>query len=192
MTKHFPGGGPQKDGLDPHFEFHQGQIYPGDNFDYHLIPFEAAIEANTSAIMPYYGIPLGQTDEDVGMAFNKMIITDLLRKKYKYDGIVCADWGLITDSPLGPDVIWPARAWGVEDLNEEDRALKIIEAGCDQFGGETRPELIIQLVKTGKLSEKRIDVSIKRLLWQKFQLGLFDNPFVDETKVHEIVGKKES
>ena len=38
MTKHFPGGGPQKDGLDPHFEFQQGQIYPGDNFAYHLIP----------------------------------------------------------------------------------------------------------------------------------------------------------
>jgi beta-glucosidase len=51
MTKHFPGGGPQKDGLDPHFEFQQGQIYPGDNLDYHLIPFEAAFEAKTASIM---------------------------------------------------------------------------------------------------------------------------------------------
>jgi beta-glucosidase len=46
MTKHFPGGGPQKEGLDPHFEFQKGQIYPGNNFDYHLIPFEAAFGAS--------------------------------------------------------------------------------------------------------------------------------------------------
>lgn len=188
MTKHFPGGGPQKEGLDPHFSFQKGQIYPGDNFDYHLIPFEAAFEVGTAAIMPYYGVPTDQTDENVAMSYNKMIITTLLREKYKYDGVVCTDWGLITDLPMGPDVVWKARAWGVEDLSAAERALKIIQAGCDQFGGENRPELIVQLVKEGKLTEERIDISIKRLLKQKFQLGLFDNPFVDETKVDEIIG----
>lgn len=192
MTKHFPGGGPQKEGLDPHFSFQKGQIYPGDNFDYHLIPFEAAIEANTAAIMPYYGIPVDQTDENVPMAYNKAIITTLLREKYQYDGIVCTDWGLITDFELKPDVIWKARAWGVEELSHAERALKIIEAGCDQFGGESRPELVVQLVNDGKLPEERIDISIKRLLKQKFELGLFDNPFVDETKVNEIVGTEAS
>ena len=192
MTKHFPGGGPQKEGLDPHFAFQKGQIYPGDNFDYHLIPFEAAFEVNTAAIMPYYGVPTDQTDENVAMAYNKTIITTLLREKYKYDGVVCTDWGLITDRPMGPDVVWVARAWGVEDLSEADRVLKIIEAGCDQFGGENRPELIIQLVQEGKLTEERIDLSIRRLLKQKFELGLFDNPFVDETQVNDIVGTEAS
>ena len=192
MTKHFPGGGPQKEGLDPHFSFQKGQIYPGDNFDYHLIPFEAAFEVNTAAIMPYYGIPIDQTDENVAMAYNKRIITNLLREKYKYDGVVCTDWGLITDRPMGPGVVWKARAWGVEDLSASDRALKIIEAGCDQFGGENRPELIIQLVNEDKLTIERIDVSVKRLLKQKFELGLFDNPFVDEKKVEEIVGSEAS
>lgn len=114
MTKHFPGGGPQKDGLDPHFEFHKGQVYPGRNFNYHLIPFETAIQMGTAAIMPYYGVPKGQTAEEVGMAFNKSIITELLRKKYGYNGVVCTDWGLITDLHMGPDLVWPARAWGVE------------------------------------------------------------------------------
>lgn len=191
MTKHFPGGGPQKDGLDPHFEFQKGQIYPGENFDYHLIPFEAAFEVGTAAIMPYYGVPVGQTDEDVAMAYNKTIITDLLRNKYKYDGVVCTDWGLITDLPMGPGVVWPARAWGVEHLSEAERVLKILEAGCDQFGGESRPELVLQLVEEGKLTEERIDVSVRRLLRQKFQLGLFENPFVDETLVPQVVGKEE-
>jgi beta-glucosidase len=192
MTKHFPGGGPQKEGLDPHFSFHQGQIYPGDNFDYHLIPFEAAFEANTAAIMPYYGIPIDQTDENVAMAFNKYIITTLMREKYQYDGIVCTDWGLITDLEMMPGVVWKARAWGVEHLSEADRALKALEAGCDQFGGESRPELVVQLVEEGKLSEERIDISVRRLLRQKFQLGLFDNPFVDESRVSEIVGNEKS
>ncbi len=192
MTKHFPGGGPQKEGLDPHFDFQKGQIYPGKNFNYHLIPFEAAFEAKTAAIMPYYGVPTDQTDENVAMAYNKTIITTLLREKYKYDGVVCTDWGLISDLPLGPGVVWKARAWGVENLSAADRALKIIEAGCDQFGGENRPALIVQLVKEGKVTEERINISVKRLLKQKFELGLFDNPFVDETKVNEIVGTEAS
>ena len=192
MTKHFPGGGPQKNGLDPHFSFQEGQIYPGDNFDYHLIPFEAAFEANTAAIMPYYGVPTDQTDENVAMSYNKAIITTLLREKYKYDGVVCTDWGLITDRPVGPDAVWKARAWGVEDLNAVERAQKIIEAGCDQFGGENRPELVIQLVEAGKISEDRIDQSVTRLLRQKFQLGLFDNPFVDESKIDSVLDTESS
>ena len=187
MTKHFPGGGPQKEGLDPHFAIQKGQIYPGENFDYHLIPFEAAFKVNTASIMPYYGIPTGQTEEDVAMAFNKTIITDLLRNKYQYDGVVCTDWGLLTDVPMGPDVIWPARAWGVEDLDMSERVLKILDAGCDQFGGENHPEIIVELVKAGKLEEARLDASLGRLLRQKFQLGLFDNPFVDESRVAQEI-----
>ena len=188
MTKHFPGGGPQNEGLDPHFAFQKGQIYPGNNFNYHLLPFEAAFQAGTAAIMPYYGVPMDQTPENVGMSYNKAIITQLLREKYKYDGVVCTDWGLITDVPMGPDVVWEARAWGVEKLSALERAQKIIEAGCDQFGGENRPELVVQLVNEGKIPESRINESVKRLLRQKFQLGLFDNPFVEEAKVNEVLG----
>ena len=191
MTKHFPGGGPQKDGLDPHFEFQQGQIYPGNNFDYHLIPFEAAFKAQTAAIMPYYGIPIDQTDENVAMSFNKAIITGLLRERYKYDGIVCTDWGLITDAHL-PDAIWPARAWGVEHLSGAERVLKALDAGVDQFGGESCPEHVIELMKTNRVSEARLDESVRRLLRLKFQLGLFDNPFVDETKVPQVFGSSAS
>jgi beta-glucosidase len=187
MTKHFPGGGPQNQGLDPHFEFQKGQIYPGQNFDYHLIPFEAAFEAGTAAIMPYYGVPMDQTDENVAMSFNKAIITGLLREKYHFDGVVCTDWGLITDVQM-MDAVWPARAWGVEHLSKPERVLKALEAGVDQFGGESCPEYVVELVKTGHLSEARIDQSVRRLLRLKFQLGLFDNPFVDESQVPQVLG----
>jgi len=188
MTKHFPGGGPQNEGLDPHFEFQKGQIYPGQNFDYHLIPFEAAFDAQTAAIMPYYGVPVDQTDENVAMSFNKVIITGLLREKYHFDGVICTDWGLITDAHI-MDALWPARAWGVEHLSEPERVLKALEAGIDQFGGESCPEYVVELVKTGRLAEERIDQSVRRLLRLKFQLGLFDNPFVDESLVPQILGR---
>ena len=191
MTKHFPGGGPQNEGLDPHFEFQKGQIYPGKNFDYHLIPFEAAFDAQTAAIMPYYGVPMDQTDENVAMSFNKAIITSLLREKYKFDGVVCTDWGLITDAHI-QDAIWPARAWGVEHLSGHERVLKALEAGVDQFGGESCPEYVVELAKTGRLSEARIDQSVRRLLRLKFQLGLFENPFVDESQVPQVLGNPAS
>ena len=190
MTKHFSGGGPQKEGLDPHFPFQKGQVYPGNNFNYHMIPFEAAFEVHTAAIMPYYGIPVGQTSENVAMSFNKEIITGLLRNKYKFDGVVCTDWGLITDAKMGP-IVWPARAWGVENLSEEERVKKVIDAGVDQFGGENCTEHVIKLVKDGKLTEARINESVKRLLRQKFQLGLFDNPFVDPANVDKTFNNAE-
>lgn len=188
MTKHFSGGGPQKEGLDPHFPTQKGQVYPGNNFNYHLIPFEAAFAAHTAAIMPYYGIPMNQTSENVAFSFNKDIITGLLRNKYHFNGVVCTDWGLVTDAHLG-NIVWPARAWGVEKLTPKERVLKIINAGVDQFGGENCPELVIELVKEGKISEQRIDESVKRLLQQKFELGLFDNPYVDVAKATQIVGQ---
>ena len=175
MTKHFSGGGPQKDGEDAHFPYGREQVYPGNNFDYHIRPFtEGAFPANTGQIMPYYGIPMGQTEEDVAFAFNKQIITQMLRDSLKFDGVICTDWNIINDKGLDK-----ARSWGVEDLSPKERMLKVIEAGCDQFGGEDTPEQLVELVKEGKLSEERIDVSVRRLLRDKFTLGLFENPYVD-------------
>ncbi len=190
MTKHFPGGGPQNQGLDPHFPFQKGQIYPGNNFAYHLIPFEAAIAAHTAAIMPYYGVPMNQTKENVGFSYNKAIVTDLLRKKYHYDGVVCTDWGLVTDTHMG-NVVWPARAWGVEHLSTEERVQKLIDAGVDQLGGESIPEVIVKLVNDKKITEQRINESVRRLLRQKFELGLFDNPYIDVDNAVQTVGKPE-
>ena len=47
--------------------------------------------------MPYYGMPVGTPLEEVGFGFNKSVITGLLRGKYGFDGVVCTDWGLLTD-----------------------------------------------------------------------------------------------
>jgi beta-glucosidase len=190
MTKHFSGGGPQKEGIDPHFPIQKGQTYPGNNFKYHLIPFETALKAGTAQIMPYYGVPTDQTDENVGFAFNKEIITGLLRNKYKFDGIVCTDWGVINDAKILGMVLLHARAWGMEKATPEERIIKALNAGVDQFGGEAVPELLVKLVKEGKISESRIDESVVRILKMKFKLGLFDNPYVDANKANKIVGNE--
>ena len=189
MTKHFPGGGPQKGGLDAHFGYGKEQVYPGNNFDYHLTPFEAAFKAGTAQIMPYYGQPIGLPIEEVGFGFNKDVITGLLRQKYGFDGVVCTDWGLINPRLRDGEVFMEARCWGVENLSPEQRLLKALDAGVDQFGGENCPELIISLVDSGQLSEARIDQSVRRLLRDKFRLGLFDNPFVDPHTAQETVGR---
>jgi beta-glucosidase len=190
MTKHFPGGGPQLDGEDPHFAYGREQVYPGGQFELHLKPFEAAFEAGTRQIMPYYGMPVGTEYEEVGFGFNKSVITGLLRERYGFDGVVCTDWGLINDAAIFGQP-FPARAWGVEDLTPRQRMVKVIEAGADQFGGEACPDLLVELVASGDITEERLDVSARRILREKFELGLFENPFVDEEAADLIVGSAE-
>jgi beta-glucosidase len=188
MTKHFPGGGPQKDGEDAHFSYGKDQVYPGNNFEYHQIPFQAAFKAGTAMIMPYYGRPLGLPLEEVGFGFNKDVITGLLRRKYGFDGVVCTDWMLIHSLISNGQVIMEARCWGVEALSPEERIKKALDAGVDQFGGEACPQIIVALVRSGQISQARLDDSVRRLLRDKFRLGLFENPFVDPQAAFRIVG----
>ncbi|MEV0381700.1 glycoside hydrolase family 3 N-terminal domain-containing protein [Nonomuraea sp. NPDC050643] len=194
VTKHFPGGGPQRDGEDPHFPYGREQVYPGGRFDEHLAPFRAAIAAGTAGLMPYYGIPVGlelagEPVEEIGFGFNRQIITGLLRERLGYDGVVCSDWGLVTDA-LSRDGSrgLPARAWGAEELTARERVRRIVAAGCDQLGGEECVEILIDLVESGDIPESRIDESARRLLAVKFDLGLFDDPFVSEDEAAAVVG----
>ena len=181
MVKHFPGGGPQEDGLDAHLFSGRNQIYPGNNFNYHLIPFKKAIKNNLKVIMPYYGVPVGQTNEEVAMAFNDYIISDLLINDLGYDGVICSDWGIIT-----------GRHWGVGDLSIEERYKKSLQAGIDQYGGENNPSYILNLVENNNVSEQRINESVRKILVNKFELGLFDNPYVDEDMIHKRVNTIEN
>jgi beta-glucosidase len=176
-TKHFPGGGPQVDGHDPHFVWGQDQHYPGNMFDYHLKPFQAAIDAGTSSIMPYYAKPIGTKYEEVAFAYNKAIIKDLLRTRMGFKGIINSDTGPIEMMP-----------WGVEKLTILERYQKAIDCGVDIFSGSADPSLLLETVKKGMVSEARINESVSRLLREKFALNLFENPYVDATEAEKIVG----
>lgn len=180
MVKHFPGGGPMKDGLEPHFSFGTDQVYPAGMLEQHLEPFKVAIKAGARQMMLSYGIPVDQTGENVAMAFNKDIVTGILRNQLGFKGIICTDWMTQkTERMLGFISMKEASAWGVEKLTVAERYAKAIDAGVDQFGGQSDPSYVVELVRSGMVSEVRIDESARRILSLKFDLGLFDNPYVD-------------
>lgn len=176
-TKHFPGGGPQVDGQDPHFLWGQDQHYPGNMFDYHLKPFKAAIEAGTASIMPYYAKPVGTDYEEKAFAYNKQVLTGLLRETMGFEGIINSDTGPIEMMP-----------WGVESLSLPERYRRALDAGVDLFSGTADPTRLLQAVNDGLVSEARLDVSVRRLLAEKFGLGLFENPYVDPDYAERSVG----
>lgn len=177
MAKHFPGGGAQKDGEDPHFEYGKEQVYPGGQFELHLEPFRAAIAAGATQVMTYYGVPTGTNLDEVAFSFNRMVVTELLRERLGFDGVVCTDWGVLSNT-----------SWGVEHMSVDERMLAALDAGVDQFGGETITDVLVSLVRSGAVSEERIDESARRLLREKFRLGLFDDPFVDPERAASCVG----
>jgi beta-glucosidase len=179
MVKHFPGSGPLDDGKDSHFP-PGTQSYKGGQFNYHLKPFEAAFEAGAGSVMPYYSVPNGITSENVAAAYNREIITDLLREEYQFNGVVCTDWGIVSDIKLLGLLFKPASAHGVEELSIEERLVKIIDAGVDMIGGESLYIEMKNVLENKLISEERIDTSLRRILRDKFRLGLFDNPYLNE------------
>jgi beta-glucosidase len=175
-TKHFPGGGSGKGGQDSHFEWGKTEIYPGGMFKNNLIPFKAAIDAGTSSIMPYYSMPSGTEYEEVGYAYNKGVIHDILRTQLGFKGIINSDTGPLTSMP-----------WGVENLTKPERYKKAIEAGVNLFSGESDPAVLLEAVRSGSINISLIDSSVVRLLNEKFELGLFENPYVDVEAAEKTV-----
>jgi len=204
MAKHWPGGGPGEAGRDAHFGFGKYAVYPGDNFDLHLLPFTkgafnlAGGTGAASAVMPYYTISQGQDrayGENVGNAYSKYMIADLLREKYGYDGVVCTDWGVTRDYS-GVDR-FGASPWGVEGLTEAERHYKALLAGVDQFGGNNDSGPVVEAYEMGvqehgeEFMRARLEESAVRLLRNIFRTGLFDNPYLDVEETVATVGKPE-
>lgn len=203
MVKHWPGGGSGEGGRDAHYGSGKFAVYPGKNFQSHLIPFlQGAFKLRgktgmASAVMPYYTISWNQdtkNKENVGNSYNKYLINDLLRNKYKYDGVVCTDWGITGDHKF-LDQFLDGRSWGVENLTEVERHYKILMAGVDQFGGNNNAKPIIEAYRKGvaEMGEAkmrtRMEQSAVRLLRNIFRVGVFENPYLDPEETKAVVGK---
>lgn len=178
-TKHFPGGGAGVGGQDPHFDWGKYEHFPGKMFQNNLIPFKAAIQAGTSAIMPYYSVPLDTKYEKIAYAYNKPVITGLLRDSLGFKGIINSDTGPIEMMP-----------WGAENLTITERYKRTMEAGVNLYSGSADPTPLLETVKSGMVDMKLVDSSVYKLLMEKFALGLFENPYVDVDKAVNIVGSK--
>jgi len=195
-VRHFPGGGARDRGKDSYFEEGRFNIYPtaGSLLRYHLPPFRAAIEAETSSIMPYYAYPsnvsanqglppFSQTQqfEEVGFTFNKAMINDYLRAELGFIGYVNSDTSAVID-----------KAWGALDLTMEERYAKALNAGTNIFSGASDPTPIINAVNQGLVSESLVDRSAQYLITEMLMLGLFENPYVEPGKALEAVNDPDS
>jgi beta-glucosidase len=203
MVKHWPGGGPEEGGRDGHFGYGAYAVYPGGHFEDHLAAFiKGAFKLSgktqkAAAVMPYYTISYQQdkNGEIVGNSYSKYLINDLLRGKYGYDGVLCTDW-MITKDVNSVDV-FEGKCWGVEKLTEAQRHYKVIMAGVDQFGGNNEKGPVLDAYKMGvtehgeKFMRNRFELSAVRLLRNIFQVGLFENPYLDVAKTEQIVGNPE-
>lgn len=207
VVKHWVGYGAAKDGWDSHNVYGKYMTFPGNNFAYHLKAFDGAFAARAGSVMPTYSVaaePLtydGITFEAVAAGFNKQMLTDLLRTKKGFQGVVLSDWLIMNDCvdeclTGAPDGVSPwafigklGMPWGVEQLTKQQRYVKAVLAGMDQFGGVTETEYLITAVTQGDLTEARLAESVRRIMLQKFQQGLFENPYVDAAAAAATVGQ---
>ncbi|RDU35862.1 glycoside hydrolase family 3 protein [Neobacillus piezotolerans] len=176
-AKHFPGHG------DTATDSHYGlPIINHDLETLHkvdLAPFKAAIDAGVDSIMTAHIVVPALDDSGLPATLSKPILTDLLRKELGFDGLI------ITDSldMSGANVV-PA-----------DRiAVEAFKAGADILLNPPNVEVaynaVLNAVKNGEISKKRLDESVFRILEYKMKRGLFDNPYTDASAV-KVVGAPE-
>jgi beta-glucosidase len=203
VVKHWVGYGAQKDGLDSHSRYGRFANFSNGNLDLHVEPFLGAFAAHVEGVMPTYSILEGaklngQPLEQVGAGYNRQLLTDLLRKRYGFQGMILTDWAITNDCaeacrngfPPGerPTFAGVGMPWGVEELPKVDRFAKAVNAGVDQFGGTEEAQFLVQGVHSGKISESRLNESVYRVALLKFKQGLFENPYVDTVAAGQIVG----
>ena len=203
MIKHWPSGGPEEGGRDAHFCYGKYSVFPGKNFETHMKPFvEGALKLNggtasASAVMPYYTISydFGDQENRVGNSYSKYIITDLLRERFGYDGVVCTDW-MITADNNAVDA-FGGMCWGEELKTVAERHFDVICAGVDQFGGNNDKGPVLEAYQMyidafgQEAADARFQDSARRLLMNIFRVGLFENAYLDPAESSETVGKAE-
>ena len=203
MVKHWPSGGPEEGGRDAHFNYGKYAVYPGGGFETQLQAFVKGafkLDGKTrsaTAVMPYYTISAGidPSGKNVGNNYSHYIITDLLRDKYGFDGVVCTDWGITHDN-AGIET-FDGKCWGVETLSVAERHYEVLKAGVDQFGGNNDKGPVLEAYRMWceefgeDAARERFEQSAVRLLMNAFRTGLFENPYVSPAAATEIVGNPE-
>jgi beta-glucosidase len=118
----------------------------------HFPPFLACVNAGAASVMTGYQSVFGDT-----MAVNKQLVTDTLKTAYGFDGFVITDWATA--------------------VGREARCLNAGNDLCMTVDPNTFPATVKSAVQSGSIPQSRIDDAVKRLLREKFRMGLFENPW---------------
>ena len=179
-AKHFPGHGDTR--IDSHISM---PVIPFDRAhldSVELRPFRAAIDAGVASIMTaHLAVPAIEPDTSIPATLSKRVLTNLLRHQLHFNGLI------VTDAMHMGAI--------VNNFGVGEAAVRAIKAGADMILIPPDPQAAISSIKRaieeGKITEKRIDESVRRILELKARLGLHENRFVALNKVDELVGTKE-
>ena len=200
VVKHWVGYGASVNGFDGHNYYGRYARFPGNRFDAHVTPFLGAIASGVVGVMPTYdildGLRIDGTPvEAVGAGFNRQLLAEQLRGKHKFRGMVLSDWAITQDCIDACVTGHPRQApmqiampWGVESLTKAQRFAKGMNAGIDQFGGVDDGQPFVDAVQDGSVVIARLDEAVRRIMVVKFDLGLFENPYVDPVTAGTSVG----
>jgi len=167
--KHWPGVGPHKGGTGSF------TVYPGENIEYHLIPWKVGIAKGALAAMGYYS---GTYHDTLNVNYSHYWSTEVLYDQLHFQGAICTDWGVVSRGSLNPRD---------KDNTLKDNMEMIVNAGVDQMGNQTNAKYLVELVKEGRVTEERLNQAAKRILQWHFALGLFEDPYVDPEAATQIL-----
>jgi beta-glucosidase len=170
-VKHFAGYGAAEGGRD----YDASNISDAQMYNVYLPPFKSAIDAGAGSLMSAY-----MDLNDVPTTGNRWLMQDVLRKDWNFKGFVVSD----------ADAVKNLYAHGYA-RDSQDAAVKALNAGINlemSFDGATYLKNLGDAVKKKLVTEKQIDAMVLPLLEAKYKLGLFENPYIDEAKVNQILG----
>jgi beta-N-acetylhexosaminidase len=175
-AKHFPGHGDTD--VDSHTGLPVIDHTREELESIDLPPFQAAIDAGVDSIMTAHIVVPALDPSGRPATLSEPILTGLLRDEMGYRGVIVTD-ALTME--------------GVREMFGDERVpIEAIKAGADQLLMPPDIDLaynsVLDAVRSGEITESRIDASVERILRLKEQLGLFEDPFVDEAAVSSVVG----
>lgn len=174
--KHFPGAGPNEEGMDSHSYPGRYNVFPGDHFTYHQIPFQAAIDAGSAAVMPCYSIYKDQFDynpEQVAAGVSYTLMTMLLKEEMGFDGMVTGDWGNLS------------KRYNQESMSNAQYSAMWLHAGSHQYGSDNESNFR-DAYDEGLVDDWDIDQAVHKIVEMTFKLGLFENPYTDPAWSAEV------
>jgi beta-glucosidase len=172
-AKHFAGYGAADGGRDYDSSYVPEELLR----NVYLLPFHAAVKQGTGTLMSAY-----MDLNDVPASGNRWLLHDILRDEWGFKGFV------VSDAMATGDLVTHGFA-----ADPEDAAYRAITAGLNMdMASNTFIENVPKLVASGKITPTQLDDAVRPILETKIRLGLFEHPFVDETRVDSVLNRQSS